>query len=419
MLEQLNGDSFDLMLEQLNSHSVEEFSFDIELPLNPSLKKLGTNSLSSTLSTVEVSTSFENLTAETGPGFGDSNNRYTWSLIEYNGYLFVGTLNLVTGGEVWRTSLDETEWTKVLDLDPEVNGIREIVVYQDQLYAFTTGNPITEPSGWVSSDDGETWVEITGGPLDSLINDSIRSTIVYEDLLYVGTFDSSGAEIWTFDGANWNLVRKFSDEIEAVSDFIEFEGNLYAGVWNNDGSLFFTGESFEVDITPSFGGRRFESNNRGVMDTVVFQDQLYLSTWNFVNGFSLFRTADPLTGQWEIVTRNGFGDRDNAYGWSMAVYDDPLTAVEGDELYLGVFNSGFFDGNGTAFDGLAQLYSTTDGDNWEQVPLPDLGAFTWGIRNVLVTTTDQLVIGTATNYLVSEEEANPGELGTQVLITDL
>lgn len=110
-----------------------------------------------------------------------------------------------------------------------------------------------------------------------------------------------------------------------------------------------------------------------------------------------------------------FGDRDNAYGWSMAVYDDPSTAVEGDRLFLSNFNTGVYDGNLTVFDGEAQLYTTTDGENWEQVVLPDFGSLTYGIRNVLVTTTDQLVLGTAINVTVSEGD----DLGTQVWIADL
>jgi hypothetical protein len=110
-----------------------------------------------------------------------------------------------------------------------------------------------------------------------------------------------------------------------------------------------------------------------------------------------------------------FGDRDNAYGWSMAVYDDPSTAVEGDRFFLSNFNTGAYDGNLTVFDGEAQLYTTTDGENWEQVVLPDFGSLTYGIRNVLVTSTDQLVLGTAINVTVSEGD----DLGTQVWIADL
>jgi|GEM_PF-6480019 hypothetical protein len=362
----------------------------------------------------QTSLDFQDLTAEIGRGFGDSENRYSWSVIEHNDSLFVGTLNLTNGGEVWRTSLDQTDWTKVLDFGTQVDGVRELVTYQNQIYAFTTGFRITEPSGFVSSDNGESWSEITGGPLESRINESVRTSIVYNGLLYVGTFDSSGAEVWTFNGTSWNIIKKFSSEIEEISSFIEFEDKLYVGVWNQ-GSYFFTGDTFDIDVTPSFGGRRFESNNGGVIDTVIFQDQLYLSTWNFINGFSLFRTADPLTGQWEIVTSNGFSDRNNAYGWSMAVYDDPVTTVEGDELYLGTFNTGLYDSNNQPFDGLAKLYSTSDGDNWQQVSLPDFGQFTWGIRNLVVTTSDKLLLGTATNYLVPEGD----EVGTQVWIADL
>lgn len=50
-------------------------------------------------------------------GFGDLANDYAWSMHEYNGYIYVGTLNtdvsdppnLVTGGlEIWRSSTGNT-----------------------------------------------------------------------------------------------------------------------------------------------------------------------------------------------------------------------------------------------------------------------------------------------------------------------
>lgn len=363
-----------------------------------------------TLSSTLLSGDFQNLTAGTGPGFGNSGNDYSWSMIEHNDYLFVGTMNLTTGGELWRTSLNQTSWTKLLDFEPQVDGFRELVVYQGQLYAFTTGDAATEPSGYVSSDNGNSWTEITGGPLDSQINESIRTSIEHNGLLYLGTFDPSGAEIWTFDGTNWSLVKKFTNGIEKVSEFIKFENDLYVGVWNGNGNdLLYTGENFDIDVTPSTGRRFVDRNNGGTMDTIEFQNQLYLSTWNFVNGFSLFRTADPLTGQWEVITRNGFGNRQNYYGWVMEVYDDLTTPEEGDELYLGVANP----------NDLAQLYSTSDGSNWQPTLLPDLGPLTWGIRSLLVTSNDQLILGTGTKFFVSEEEANPGELGTQVWAADL
>lgn len=394
------------------------FTVPLDAPREDIQPNLGTASVNRTQPPSRLATNFQNLTASIGRGFGDADNRYSWSVIEDNNQLFVGTLNLETGGEVWRTSLNQTNWTNLLDFGSEVDGVRELVSYQNQLYAFTTGQPSTEPDGFVSSDNGNSWTEITGGPLDSIVNESIRTSIIYNDLLYVGTVDTSGAEVWSYDGTDWTLEKKFSEDIETVSEFIEFDGELYVGAWNNFGSYFFTGENFDVDVTPSFR-RPFDVNNGGVLDTEIFQGQLYLSTWNFVNGFSLFRTSDPLTGQWEIVTRNGFGDRDNAYGWDMAVYDDPLTPQDGDELYLGVFNTGFYDGNGVPLDGTAQLYSTANGDDWEQVVLPDFGPLTWGIRNVLVTSDNQLVLGTATNFLTDQADAPPGELGTQVWIADI
>lgn len=395
------------------------------------------SSESGTVSSTLVLFGFQDLTAEIGRGFGDPNNYYSWSLIEFDNQLFVGTFNF-EGGEIWRTSLDVTNWEKVLELDPEVEGFRELISYQGRVYAFTTGDGVptsnlTEPSAYVSSDNGDSWTELDPFPVNNPTNSSIRTSIVHNGLLYMGTFDETGGEIWTYDGGtdgtdgNFNLVKKFSSDIAAVSDFVEFDGQLYAGTFYLSGGAndadptpryFWTGENFDVNVTPSFQvPRRFNfRNNEGIVDAAVFQDQVYVSTANLINGFSVFRSSDPLTGDWEIVTRNGFGDRDNAYGWSMAAYDDPSTPVEGDKLFLSNFNTGAYDGNNVLFDGDAQLYTTADGENWGQVALPEeFGPLTYGIRNVVVTSTEQLVLGTAINVTIAEGD----DLGTQVWIADL
>lgn len=388
--------------------------------------EMGIASISSTQTTFN----FQNLTANVGRGFGNPDNRYSWSILEYNGELFVGTLNY-EGGEIWKTSLSgEPQWEQVLDLGPEVLGFREMIEFQGAIYAFTTSEfegavgvgSLTEPSAWVSS-DGIDWTEIDPFPVNNPSNSSIRTAIVHNDLLYVGTFASDGGEIFTFDGSDWELVKKFSSDFPAVSDLVKFGDQLYAGTLSltpsgnffTNPSYLWTGPNFDTDVTPSFRfPRRWNGNNDGVMDAAVFNDELYISTANLINGFSVFRSSDPLTGDWEVVTNNGFGDRDNAYGWDFAVYDDPSTDGD-DQLFLSNFNSGFYDFNGTLFDGEAVLYSTTNGESWEEVSLPDFGPETYGIREVLVTSNEQLVLGTATNATIS---AGSEGLGTQVWIAD-
>lgn len=455
------GDSIDKLLSSLLSGNFEELESDLSASnneINRDLAAEQTNeeNLSSeleiaTISPTQVAYNFQDLTtAENGGigrGFGDPNNYYAWSVIEYNNQLFVGTLNF-EGGQIWKTSLDEAnlstpppQWEQVFQLADGVDGFRELIVYEDLLYAFTTDdggqpeNSLRAPAGYVSADEGDTWQEIEPFPINNPNNSSIRTAIVHDGLLYIGTFDETGGEIWTYDGGtdgtdgNFNLVRKFPSDIRAVSDFVEFDGELYAGTFYlSDGEhradptprYFWTGENFETNVAPSFltrrgTERRFNQNNEGVPDAAVFQDQLYISTANLRNGFSLFRTSDPLTGEWEIITQDGFGNRNNAYGWDFGVYDDPSTSVVGDRLFLGTFNPGFYNGNLTLFDGVPELWTTTDGVNWEQVSLPDFGSLTFGIRNVEVTSNDKLVLGTAINFDAVEGD----DLGMQIWIADL
>jgi len=93
-------------------------------------------------------------------GFGDSNNIATFPSAVFKGSLYVGTLNWVTGGEVWRTS-DGTNWTQVnIDGfgDPNNTETYPAASFDGNLYVGTinevTGGEIWRLSRTVSSVGG-------------------------------------------------------------------------------------------------------------------------------------------------------------------------------------------------------------------------------------------------------------------------
>ena len=88
-------------------------------------------------------------------------------------------------------------------------------------------------------------------------------------------------------------------------------------------------QGWKLVNVPGFGG-----NNSEIYYLTSFNNHLYASTVNLVDGFELWKTdgtVDPNDPQgryvWTPVITNGFGDSWNQYGMTMAVL--------GDKLYLG------------------------------------------------------------------------------------
>jgi hypothetical protein len=383
---------------------------------------------------------FENITEDIGRGFGDTWNRYSFSMLPFNGNVYVGTWNiqmdypgiitdLITGNlgefdisnplegigyiesqgaEIWK-HLGGQQWEQVYKATPENTGFRKMIEYNGALYAGTanseTGNKLFK------SLDGVTWNEVNvAGLTDKPENNSIRTMSLNEGKLYVGTENnSSGGELWSFDGSNWQKKQTFTED-SSVAEISAFNGKLYVGTWDfTDTFKFYAsdndGDSFQ-DVTPVFPGSE-ALHNLGVMKLISYKGELYLGTVNYQDGFTLLKTADPNNpGGWEVITTNGLGDPDNSYTWSMVEYNG--------KLYLGTFNSGIYGGviddmlasKGMdlpvpiPLDGRAQLWCSEDGKNWVRVVDDGFGSpFTYGFRNMVVSD-GRLYVGTASNFLI-------------------
>lgn len=379
---------------------------------------------------------FENVTDDIGRGFGSSYNRYSWSMAGLNDDVYVGTWNAQLdlpeiglgilsgsisldglgggdilnqtgsfldsqGGEIWRLRTNTGEWSQVFDApsDSEI-GYRKMVEHNGALFA---GSVDYENGGRIlTSTDGATWSELSGGPSNNANNKSVRAMHSHMGKLYVGTEnDSDGAELWSWDGADWEMVQQFTDG--SVAEINTHNGELYVGTWNFDGltdgkfALYNSdnGSDF-TDITPVFPGSDTLANV-GVMQIQELDGELVLTTVNYRDGFTMLRSNDANDpNAWKVVTVDGLGDPDNKYGWSSTVIDDTM--------YLGTFNAGI-EGGALAplpvpLDGRGQLYQSTDGIHWEVVVDDGFGSpFNYGIRT-LSHIDDKLYAGTASNLLV-------------------
>ncbi len=143
-------------------------------------------------------------------GFGDQYNFYI-SLNTFNGYLYAGTYNYYDsdnpGAELWRCqTCDGTDWTELTSAkgfgDPENRQISSLVVFNNSLYAFTH-NRTTGIEVWCSN-NGTDWEQVNiGGFGDSLNYNPYwdNSTTVFNNALYVGTRNNGhGGEVWVYLG---------------------------------------------------------------------------------------------------------------------------------------------------------------------------------------------------------------------------
>lgn len=185
-------------------------------------------------------------------GFGNPENMAISDLKEFNGYLYAGTMNWEFtdkgGCEIWRTE-DGIRWEQVVargfkpymstyDLQAGATNtyLWKMEVFEDQLYAGTFNSEYkflnNEGMGcqlWRTS-DGKIWKKVqlpNGDGYGDKENYGIRTMVVYNDELYVGTASNivhdKGFEIWKYDGLNWTPV--ISNDIEELRpNDIEYNG---------------------------------------------------------------------------------------------------------------------------------------------------------------------------------------------------
>ena len=137
-------------------------------------------------------------------GFGNSKNTAVTSLVEYQGRLYAGSRNWTSGAELWR-SVDGAEWTPVTQ-----NGfgggansgwVDSLVVYHGSLLVALR-NYQSGAQVWQTA-DSEAWEQITpdgwGDNNNPLTGDGSTAVLVLNDVLYYGTQNAaSGAEVWSY-----------------------------------------------------------------------------------------------------------------------------------------------------------------------------------------------------------------------------
>jgi hypothetical protein len=231
-------------------------------------------------------------------GFGDPDNVNISALAEYNGMLYAGVTNQVSGAKIYRSS----------------TGDNAIGSWNPQVVPVVPG---TETAG------------VTG-------------LAVFGNALYAAVESDAPVQIWRFDGSSWTAVvsNGFSDSpATSTGGMAEFAGYLYVGAGNavQGAQLWRTnnGTNWTQATTPGSG----DTNNQKVEMVFVFQNHLYVSVKNAVTGMELWCSTDGML--WEQANQDGFGDSNNsgsnrgnaAADFSGHLYVGTVNLVNGGELW--------------------------------------------------------------------------------------
>lgn len=165
----------------------------------------------------------------------DLKNEVALSSEIFNGYLYVGTLNSTTGGEVWRT-FDGTSWEQVnSDGFGTVNnrGVSALAGFGGFLYAGTHGKPgvLGDQVYRCQVCDGSDWTRVVDNGFGNVTSSGMSALEVYGNLLYLdlGNY-TTGMQVWrSSNGTTW------AKEGNNFTPNLQYNGGPY---WDNSVTVF-------------------------------------------------------------------------------------------------------------------------------------------------------------------------------------
>ena len=323
-------------------------------------------------------------------GFGNPRNSYAWSMETFKGKLYVGTLNLNGGAEIWCSNSGKPgSWQQVYKAIFSRNtGIR--CLYADGQKAFYACTSNKQGAHILRTTDGQTWTTVGKRGLGNRRNNTIRCMARFKKYLYVG-MGTNGAKLYrSKEGFNWELVharpsfastkvqdpetKKLVENNLMIGELAVFNDHLYAFTWTNDGERgvitnniqgiakknivspdtslpYSPSGAFEVwrskdginwekvvgQNDPYGNGLGFSDhdpeniNNNVVPSVTVFQGHLYLGTENDYGKTAIWRTANGTYWK-KVLDFYKLGERCNYYVWRMLPFHS--------QLFVGTLNIG-------------------------------------------------------------------------------
>lgn len=337
-------------------------------------------------------TCFVGENGNTNGGFGDNNSNQVGFLIEYKDFLYAGLCNQVEGCEIWRTNNLEN-WEKVVDSgfgNIENFWAMTAIIFRNELYVGT-GN--WNKSEIYRTSDGKNWTQVVGEdsktPAGFGMEDNfyIWSMCVYNSNLYVGTANSKGCEIWkTLDGLNWDPIVAYNSFFESRNNGAQHQrgfGKYWVGcarnmmVFNNELYIFSAIRGY-VNIVVKFFERKIVDFNFAFPDLKYPAFNLVPRSGQIWKYNDTTETWSRIVGGWGKSSNSaGFGDRLNQYLWAVSSYNGKMYVgtMHLDPTVIRLEINGLFN-HTISTDiptGKAEIWSTSNGDNWKQVNTDGFG----------------------------------------------
>lgn len=309
-----------------------------------------------------------------GNGFGDKNNIQIAELHVFKGQIYAGgSRSAATGpGQLWR-SADGQGWTQVTAFSPSLqsNQVASIISFGDSggaspQFVYLGTNNASGSGSIYRSTEGTSWTQINGAGTGwvSTGNGFISPHLIVKDgLLYAGTQNASGAQVWRRpidDSTGWSKVLDFASidaALTSITYLYVFNNVIYVGTGIFQG-MQPTGGTARIYSSPSGSagtwaknagaGNGFgNTNNVALTSFVDFNNALYASTRNLITGGELFRSSDAIT--WTRVASNGLGTAGNIELHNLRVAQN--------QIWLATLSKS---------PALFQVWRSTDGANWVQ-----------------------------------------------------
>ena len=263
----------------------------------------------------------------------------------FNSKLYVGTDGGESSGskcEIWRYD-GGTAWTRVNTPgfgDPENHLVEAMTVFKGKLYAGTWNNNGCQV--WRTDGTGAApyhWTKVSSsGNIGGSHNTGVTSMSAGPTALYVGTENTYGCQVWSYNGSAWTQVigggagtrgPGFGDTFNVnVSSLAWLGGTLYAGTYN-----YSTGcEVWTVGAAPTQKGTNGfgNPNNTKVSSMKSIGALLYLGTYNSNSGCQVRSYNGTI---FSTITVNGMGDSHNYEATSMESFGSPTPL-----LHVGTYN---------------------------------------------------------------------------------
>jgi len=272
------------------------------------------------------------------------------------------------GPQFWRTA-DGTTWENVTppgSIGSDYRWVPAMVSSGGYLYATLDrgDRSLLGAEIWRTA-DGQNWQRIASGGFGDPYNTGVLSLVEYNGYLYAGTRHGDwqndghpngplGGEIWRYDGTNWSRVNDpgFGDvEAHRVEKLLVFNNALYAYVsrvggtskgaeiWRCTATVCNSQSDWTKVVDNGFGNPQ----NQYIFSGAVFGGHLYAAVQNVTTGVQIWRTSNGVN--WEPVNVDGLGDSNNWYIWlgAMVEYNNRLyigttNQANGGEVWLFLHN---------------------------------------------------------------------------------